>query len=389
MPKQTEQADSDIHEDQLLNFLVNGLTGAFTLDLGENAEIDPEDIFEVLVGATADGTSISSLCEKSEDAPSGNDVLYHLRTKFDLETVESTGNTLLQQDVLETLPQQVEVVTDLHLRPYYGDEDETNGLYYSEAKAGTTAFHAYATLYARVNNKRYTLAVRRLTDGDTASDVLAEFLGLLNNFDFDVKAVYLDSGFYDSKCLTLLQAHNFAYIVPVIKWGSKIKNELSTGWSREITHDLTTSYGENEWTVEFPVMIDCTCKNGRYGEHGVARHGYAVDAPFVNEPRQARSHYSKRFGIEASYRLTESTIISTTTQDPARRLLFVVLSLLLQNVWRYLHWEYVATPRRGGRRLWWWPFEEFVDMVTRAAWTALAARRAVPANRPPDDRFRR
>ncbi|MCD2200620.1 ISH3 family transposase, partial [Halobacterium sp. KA-4] len=50
---------------------------------------------------------------------------------------------------------------------------------------------------------------------------------------------------------------------------------------------------------------------------------------------------------------------------------------------------YVATPRRGGRRLWWWPFEEFIDMVTRAAWTALAVRRAVPANRPPDDRFHR
>jgi len=50
-------------------------------------------------------------------------------------------------------PQQVEVVADLHLRPYYGDQDETDCLYYSEAKAGTTAFHAYATLYARVNNK--------------------------------------------------------------------------------------------------------------------------------------------------------------------------------------------------------------------------------------------
>jgi len=63
--KQAKQADGEIHEEQLLNFLVNVLTGAFTLNLGENAEIDPEDIFEVLVGATADGTSISSLCEKS------------------------------------------------------------------------------------------------------------------------------------------------------------------------------------------------------------------------------------------------------------------------------------------------------------------------------------
>ncbi|WP_142860910.1 ISH3 family transposase [Salinigranum halophilum] len=304
----TSQADDQIHEDQLLNFLVNILTDAFSVELGENAEIDPEDIFEVLVGASADGTSASLLCEDSGDAPSGNDILHHLRSKFDLESVASTGNTLLQQDVVETLPEQVEVIADLHLRPYYGDEDDTDGLYHSEAKRGTTAFHAYATLYARVNNKRYTLAVRRLTDGDTASDVLAEFLGLLNTFEFDVKAVYLDSGFYDGKCLTLLQAHNFAYVLPIIRWGNTIKAELNQGWSREIEHDLTTEFDGPLVTVEFTVYIDCTYKNGKYDEHGVARHGYAADAPFI-------------------------------------------------------------------------------DMVTRAAWTTLAVRRAVPANQPPDDRF--
>ena len=47
----------------------------------------------------------------------------------------------------------MEVVADLHLRPYYGDEDKTDDLYHSEAKRGTTAFHAYATLCARVKNK--------------------------------------------------------------------------------------------------------------------------------------------------------------------------------------------------------------------------------------------
>jgi len=72
--------------------------------------------------------------------------------------------------------------------------------------------------YARVTNKRYTLAVRRLEDGDTASSVLAEFLGVLDGLDTGVKAVYLDRGFYDSKCFTLLQAHNYAYVMPIIKW---------------------------------------------------------------------------------------------------------------------------------------------------------------------------
>ncbi|MFC7074302.1 ISH3 family transposase [Halovenus rubra] len=387
MTKQNQQADGEIHEDQLLNFLVNALTGAFGVSLAENAEINPEDIYEVLVGATADGTSISMLCDRSEDSPSSTDILYHLRTKFDLDTVKAVGNTLLQEYTLELLPEQVEIVVDFHLRPYYGDRDETDGLYYNEAKDGTTAFHAYATLYARVKNKRYTLAVRRLTDGDTASSVLAEFLGLVDDFDFEVKALYVDSEFYDGKCLTLMQAHNHAYVVPIIAWGTKIQNELSKGWSREIEHDLTTEFDGHEWTVEFPVMIDCTYQQGRYGEHGVARHGYAVDAPFIDTPGQARKHYSKRFGIEATYRLSESSLISTTTQDATRRLLFVVLSLLLQNVWRYLHWEYAATPRRGGRRLWWWPFEEFIRLITRAAWNALSVRRKIPTNKPPDDRF--
>jgi len=61
----------------------------------------------------------------------------------------------------------------------------------------------------------------------------------------------------------------------------------------------------------------------------------------------------------------------------------VVVSLLLQNVWRYLHYGMWRRPPPRGRRLWWWPYKEFVNMIRRAAWTALAVRRAVPANRPP------
>jgi hypothetical protein len=108
----TKQADGEIHEDQLLNFLVNSLDEEVALTLAENAELDAEDIYEVLVGARADGTSVSTPCERSEDAPHENSVLYHLRTKFDLETLEQVGTALLQKDVLDVLPQQVEVVSE-------------------------------------------------------------------------------------------------------------------------------------------------------------------------------------------------------------------------------------------------------------------------------------
>ncbi len=38
----TQQADAEIHEDQFHNFLINTLTGAFSLNFGENADIDAE-----------------------------------------------------------------------------------------------------------------------------------------------------------------------------------------------------------------------------------------------------------------------------------------------------------------------------------------------------------
>jgi len=42
--KHQKQADDEIHEDQLLNFLVNSLDEEVVLELGNNAEIDAEDI---------------------------------------------------------------------------------------------------------------------------------------------------------------------------------------------------------------------------------------------------------------------------------------------------------------------------------------------------------
>jgi len=95
------------------------------------------------------------------------------------------------------------------------------------------------------------------------------------------------------------------------------------------------------------VYIDCVYQQGRYDENGVARHGYAADAPFIETPRDAREYYRKRFGIESSYRLARQSLALTSSRDAGLRLLLFVVSLLLQNVWRYLHWMYVAAPAAG------------------------------------------
>jgi len=51
-------------------------------------------------------------------------------TKFEPERLERVANTPLRKDPMNCFPEQVEVCADLHLRPYYGDEDDTDGLYH-------------------------------------------------------------------------------------------------------------------------------------------------------------------------------------------------------------------------------------------------------------------
>jgi len=98
----TKQADGEIHEDQLLTFSSNRLDEEVSLSLANNAEITAEDIYEVPVGACADGDCLSTLCASSQNSPAGNTVLYHLRTKFEPERLERVANTLLRKDLDES-----------------------------------------------------------------------------------------------------------------------------------------------------------------------------------------------------------------------------------------------------------------------------------------------
>ncbi|EMA23831.1 transposase (ISH3) [Haloarcula marismortui ATCC 33799] len=98
------QADSKIEEEHLLNFVVNSLDEELSLDLGENVEVTAQTLYEVLAGASAGGTSINHVCETTDDSPHANTVRGHLSDQFELDSVESVGDTLLQRDTLETLP---------------------------------------------------------------------------------------------------------------------------------------------------------------------------------------------------------------------------------------------------------------------------------------------
>ena len=54
-------------------------------------------------------------------------------------------------------------------------------------------------------------------------------------------------------------------------------------------------------------------------------------------PTEIREQYRKRFGIETSYRQMRQARIYTCTRNPHLRLLFVAISLILRNLWVWIH----------------------------------------------------
>jgi putative transposase len=63
--------------------------------------------------------------------------------------------------------------------------------------------------------------------------------------------------------------------------------------------------------------------------------------------------YRRRFGIETSYRQMNQCRIRTTTKKFHVRFFYVAIGLLLRNLWVWLHYFVLSSPRRGCRRYNW------------------------------------
>ena len=106
------QTDSQIEKEHLLNSVFNSLNEKLPIDLADDVEVSTEKLYEVLAGASASGTSVNQICEETKDSPHANTVRGYLTDQFELDTVEQIGDTLLQRDTIETLPDRPVVVVE-------------------------------------------------------------------------------------------------------------------------------------------------------------------------------------------------------------------------------------------------------------------------------------
>jgi len=339
-------------------FTINTLD---TLPLEMPGAIESRDLLRVLVFAAAARLSVHQACEQLEGAPSGPTVLGTLsRQLSDLDALEGHVNDLLARLIPKGLGKRGRwVAMDVVALPYHGTVDEAHQdeVCRSKAKGGTTHFFTYATAYAVVRGRRYTLAMCRVRAKQTMDHVLRTLLARLVTLGMRIKLLLLDRGFYSVRVIQDLITAELPFIMPAVKRGKK----PTTAGGPTGTYALAARK-QGQWTTytlksahEGPVAFDLAvvCHNtcGQRGRHQREALLYATWGLTHRPLSWIRATYRRRFGIESSYRQSHQARIRTSSRKPALRLLFMGVALVLRNVWVWLHAEVMAQPQCGARQL--------------------------------------
>lgn len=332
-----------------------------TLPLEMPGVIQPQDLMRVLVFAAASRGSVHQACGQLERAPSAPTVLGTLAPQLsDLDQLEAQVNAMLARLVPNGLGKRgCRVAIDLTALPYHGTVDEANQdeVCRSKAKSGTTHFFTYATAYAVVRGRRYTLAMGRVRAKQSMAHVLRTLLARLAMMGIRIKLVLLDRGFYSVRVMRDLITAELPFIMPAVKRGKQPTTPSGPTGTYALAAEKQsrwTSYtlrNAPDGAVEFDLAIVCHNTQGKRGRHQRETLLYATSGVNHRSLSWVRTTYRGRFGIETSYRQLHQARIRTSSRNPALRLLFVAIALILRQVWVWLHADVVAQPRRGALHL--------------------------------------
>jgi len=332
------------------------------LPLGERGgKVQVDDILNVLVFAASLRISINQACQDLEGAPTGATVLGELARQLeDLDELEKQINLLLAQLLPKGLGLKGRrVAVDLVRVPYHGgvQPQHQDEVCRSKATNGTTHFFTYATAYVVLHGRRYTLAITRVHKGDRMDTVLMSLMRRLQTLGVKVSLLLVDRGFYSVRVIRYLILSQQPFIMPAIKRGKKadapggpsgtqaIAQAKSSFWT-----DYTLS-SPQDGEASFDLAVVCRNLNGKWERHQREALLYATWGVRERSLGWVKKTYRDRFGIESSYRQLNQARIRTSTRNPALRLLFVGVALVLRNVWVWLHAEVIALPRQGARIL--------------------------------------
>src|SRR3954453_1842052 len=237
-------------------------------------------LLALLFYAAARITSLSDACKCLRDAPSDEAArLALIATLPDFAELQRRLNAALAGDLprpLRRRPQRL--AADLVLIPYHGEPLADPGeIYRSQAKSGTSHFHAYATLYVIHHGYRFTVALTAVAGGEPLEEVLKRLLHQAAAVGVRCRLLLLDRGFYSVGVIRYLQAARHPFLMPVICRGRQLDDPRGpSGTNVFLTWEESgfgtyTLHDAHQLPGRVSICVKCRYYRGQWHRHGKQR----------------------------------------------------------------------------------------------------------------------
>ena len=328
-------------------------------------DLDDRKLWEILCHASVNQSFIETSCRALEDAPSGNTLRTHLKAALgndeqSLALLEDELNCALHAQLSPGLRRKLqskswEAAGDWVDIVYYGQvEEDDDTVRPNQPKAGTTHFHAYATMAVIRKGKRVTLAMTLVRKGEKMVEVVKRLIARARQLGARFKCAYWDKAFGAVEVFRYLRACHVAYVIALAKRGGvQGIGQLCVGRSSRQARYTFKQSSEHPYRTD--VVIAChyagrkSKRRPKKKKCGLKYYAYAVYGVLHRSPQAISAAYRRRFSIESGYRQLHQVRARTCSRHTGLRMLLVGLALLLVNLYVLLRANWTHLTHYGGR----------------------------------------
>ena len=321
---------------------------AFKFDRADNAKYETDAFCELqshmgLSGSAAEsGTDLfADDTPRETSAPDGDTHLYNIKR---------LGPGAIQDMIDEGISRMVhkakhhfefgrpaEVAIDMTYIAYYGDRDELEMVMGAPRTKSYDWCYKFATLTVVGENVKFTLAMRPVKKGDTIGEIVRDLFWQAREH-VSISMVYADSEFCSADTIHAFEEAGVNYVIPSpkhtrvkreidrmqqdieVKRGHAIRGAVLGGTTNERAETnlvLLPSSKDESKTVAFITNKDVTdeIRSDRVETKGLI------------------NCYSRRWGIENSYKTIKDFLAWTTSKNFSVRVFYFGFAVLLYNMW--------------------------------------------------------
>jgi putative transposase len=311
------------------------------------SELTPKLFFEVLTSLIIQRQSIHSIQSLGLKIPCESSLHHHLK-KINLKTLKKFNPLMFAEQIKPLIKsgKKYEFAVDLTDDPYYGDK---NGDYVvgRKRKASTNYFFSYATCYLIDGKRKFTIAVIPISSTTSLVDTLTRFIKVIEKLGVKVKVLCIDREFYKYSVMSYLQSIKIPFIIPVKVQGKEMKESLQVQSSYCFNY-IMHSQGKEPLCLDIVACVKYL--KGKNNKNGLEVHAFSV-GNFILEPKTVSKTYKRRFSIESSYRIRNTSKPRTSSKKPHVRYLYTIISFLVQNCWIVSQWKYFVKRQTGPKTI--------------------------------------